>query len=354
MYDGDGKRIKKIQGGTTTLYVYNAFGNLIAEYSDHPSSSGGTTYLTTDHLGSTRVVTDASKQVKSRHDYLPFGDEISSGYGNRNTITGYNAQGGIANLNLKQKFSAKERDTESNLDYFGARYMSGAQGRFMSPDEFVGGPYEVGGSRGDKAGPLPYADIMNPQSLNKFEYALNNPLRYIDPDGHEIALAGTAQDKEEQRRRLLANASRKGESSLFKTVTDRNGKTTLVLDKDKAAQFAGKHSAGYNLLVGAIEAKPTITVQLSNFDAYTSRLDAKGNVTVNLSRTTSPIDSLAPLRGYDGQRITNPFNIIAGHEVLGHAYPKIIGQPSDELTARTIENILRKEQGLPLRDPNSN
>ncbi len=60
VYDGDGKGIKKIQGGATTLYVYNAFGNLIAEYSDHPSSSGGTTYLTTDHLGTPRVVTDPS------------------------------------------------------------------------------------------------------------------------------------------------------------------------------------------------------------------------------------------------------------------------------------------------------
>jgi hypothetical protein len=47
-------------------------------------------------------------------------------------------------------------------------------------------------------------------------------------------------------------------------------------------------------------------------------------------------------------------SIIAGHEVLGHAYPRIMGWPSDEQNARQVENLLRQQQGLPLRDPNSN
>jgi len=61
-------------------------------------------------------------------------------------------------------FTSKERDAETGLDYFGARYMSSAQGRFMSPD--VAGP-----------------DLTNPQTLNKYRYALNNPLRYADRNG---------------------------------------------------------------------------------------------------------------------------------------------------------------------------
>ena len=59
-------------------------------------------------------------------------------------------------MHLAYKFTGKERDTESGLDYFGARYYGSSMGRFMSPDP-LGGHME------------------NPQSLNKYAYALNNP-----------------------------------------------------------------------------------------------------------------------------------------------------------------------------------
>jgi RHS repeat-associated protein len=62
--------------------------------------------------------------------------------------------------------SGKERDAETGLDYFGARYFSGAQGRFTSPDPKM----------------FPH-DITDPQSWNKYAYTYNNPLRYTDPDG---------------------------------------------------------------------------------------------------------------------------------------------------------------------------
>lgn len=80
----------------------------------------------------------------------------------------------------------KERDNETGLDYFLARYHSSTQGRFTSPDEFSGGPDElyVLGSGDQEKQALPYAEITNPQSLNKYTYCYNNPLRYVDPDGH--------------------------------------------------------------------------------------------------------------------------------------------------------------------------
>jgi RHS repeat-associated protein len=141
--------------------VYNVLGQLVAEYSQQgPQGTGGTLYLTSDHLGSTRVVTDQGKAIKGRHDYLPFGEEIPASLG-RSTIAGYGGTDG-----LRHKFTAKERDSESNLDYFGARYMSGAQGRFTSPDDIYND-----------------TNAADPSSWNRYAYVKNNPLTAVDPDG---------------------------------------------------------------------------------------------------------------------------------------------------------------------------
>jgi RHS repeat-associated protein len=184
-YDGDGRRVKKVDSTGTIVFVYNAGGQLIAEYHSDPvpppAGGGGTSYLTSDHLGSTRVVTDGQGNVKARHDYLPFGEELSAGIGQRTVAMKYDAPD-----STKQKFTQKERDNESGLDYFLARYYSSAQGRFTSPDEFTSGPHDLYNFLDDgSVNPTFYADIHNPQSLNKYQYCYNNPLLYVDPDGHQ-------------------------------------------------------------------------------------------------------------------------------------------------------------------------
>jgi RHS repeat-associated protein len=129
-------------------------------------------------------VTKANQSVQARYDYLPFGEELSSGISGRTVVMGYGAAD-----STKQKFTGKERDAESGLDYFLARYYSSAQARFTSPDEFAGGPDELFDFPDHaSANPVFYADLHEPQSLNKYQYCYNNPLSCIDPDGHKVVL----------------------------------------------------------------------------------------------------------------------------------------------------------------------
>jgi RHS repeat-associated protein len=67
---------------------------------------------------------------------------------------------------VRQQFTAKERDRETGLDYFGARYYASTQGRFISIDPLL-------------ASGRPF----NPQTWNRYAYALNNPIRFTDPSG---------------------------------------------------------------------------------------------------------------------------------------------------------------------------
>jgi RHS repeat-associated protein len=166
IYDGDGHRVKKLTGNTTTVFVYNILGELVAEYSDATSvGSGGTNYLTADNLGTPRVVTGQNSNVISRHDYLPFGEELGAGTGGRTTAQGYPTGPGADGV--RQQFTQKERDNETGLDYFGARYFASAQGRFTSAD-----PVFMNGER-----------RFSPQDINLYAYCGNNPLTHIDPDG---------------------------------------------------------------------------------------------------------------------------------------------------------------------------
>ena len=125
-----------------------------------------TFWLVADQLGTPRMIVNKSGTLASvkRHDYLPFGEEIGGPQvaliGGRTTTQGYSGDG------VRQKFTEKERDNETGLDYFLARYYSSNQGRFTSADP-------------DSAG----ASLNEPQSWNGFSYVGNSPLNSTDPFG---------------------------------------------------------------------------------------------------------------------------------------------------------------------------
>jgi RHS repeat-associated protein len=154
VYDGEGRRVKK----GSVVMVYDAFGRLAAEYGG-TADPVGTEYLTADHLGSTRLVTSSTGAERRCLDYLPFGEQMTQGMGGRGACY-------ASATEPRVKFTGKERDVETGLDFFQARYYSGAQGRFTSPD-----PENAG------------SNAVDPQSWNMYAYGRNNPLKYVDPDG---------------------------------------------------------------------------------------------------------------------------------------------------------------------------
>jgi RHS repeat-associated protein len=90
--------------------------------------------------------------------------------------------------------TGKERDTESNLDMFGARYYGSSLGRFMTPD-WEAAPTDV-----------PYAHFGNPQSLNLYSYVQNNPTAVGDPDGHDPDVDFQNQALEDMFNRIAAES----------------------------------------------------------------------------------------------------------------------------------------------------
>ena len=131
-----------------------------------PSDTGaanGIRWLVSDHLGTPRMTFDVTGRLENmtRHDYLPFGEELFAPIGGRSAAEGYGGADGV-----RQQFTAQERDLETNLDYFNARYYSSAHGRFTSPDPFGGSGF-----------------VSVPQSWNKYAYVLNRPFVFTDPSG---------------------------------------------------------------------------------------------------------------------------------------------------------------------------
>ena len=144
----------------TTHVLIAVLGSLLMA----PATAGAqetVVYYHTDAIGSVRAITDSTGAEIARYDYLPFGElwPVSP----------------PAPAEVRQ-FAGKERDSNTELDYVGARYYASQTGRFTTVD-----PGHVGG------------DIFNPQSWNAYAYALNNPLRFVDPLGMEpcqITLTG--------------------------------------------------------------------------------------------------------------------------------------------------------------------
>ena len=150
IYSFDGKLLQMYDVFGALLKDYIYMGNrLVAEY-DHVGARF--LYYTPDQINSTRVVTDGSGTIVYSAAHDPYGGI---------------QQTWVSTYDPLQKFSGKERDAESGLDYFGARYYDKSQYRFISADPML----TEGMARHD------------PKSWNLYSYCGNNPLVYVDSTG---------------------------------------------------------------------------------------------------------------------------------------------------------------------------
>jgi len=248
-------------------------------------------YYHYDALGSVRLVVsyphDSMTYTISRHDYLPFGEEIQPGTFGRARNLGY----GTGDT-TPQRFTAKERDPESNLDYFGARYYSGAQGRFTSPDPIHLMPQK----------------LLDPQQWDGYTYARSSPLRFIDPTGMWVC---TASDKDCKRIENTRSQNLKSKDDrvvraarafgpLSKKAGDEgdNGISVSVY-RGKAGSFGTAASRGEGLEVanGTVRQATDVTINMeSNLEEAVTHEGAHCADRADYAATVDPTSMQGDLR----------------------------------------------------------
>jgi RHS repeat-associated protein len=290
--------------------------------------SSQVSWLITDHLGTPRMIMDQTGNLANvkRHDYMPFAEELFAGMGSRNSTQGYSGGDGI-----RQQFSSKERDIETGLDYFGARYYGSVLGRFTSVDPIK----------------LTVARLYDPQRINLYGYCRNNPLKYLDPDGEDLILANDTA-KSQARANIDANL-RENERA---NVRINGNRVELVnptaIDTATASFGYQKLSAiiGGSRVINYFGLKPgeSATATAGNIVTYD---DAQGGLTQynnNGADVFVPVGNGPSVLGEDNTKFVEfPEDIVFGHETYGH------GDCGPGQCAVDAENALRKERGLELR-----
>jgi RHS repeat-associated protein len=321
-YDANGRRVKRQVGQAGEVWqVYSPDGELLAEYPKQGAATvptkeygyrGGQMlvvfdstltgddqlkWMVTDHLGSTRMIVNKSGSLAGirRRDYLPFGEELAASVGHRAASgSGYQVTD-----KPRQKFGSKERDAETGLDYFGARYFASVQGRFTSPDDFTKD-----------------SDVSDPQSWNKYVYVRNNPLRYIDPSG-EKATVTIETDEEHKRGKITIKAS-------IALWTDKKSGLSKEDLQKAAASYKKQIEAGWNgqSKQGDITytVETSVDVQVYDSEGAATKSGAQNVLEVNNGAVSGNADSYvnpAPLFGGPDTGKWNNQTPFAAHE-FGH------------------------------------
>ncbi len=214
LYGGDGQRAVKRSSVSETLYfnkfftqryddAYQGAGGRMSKHiflgsdrivtkqvalgtgEDYDNADTGverkyTYYYHADHLGSTSVVTDRDGEVYERLEYTPYGE------------TWLDEASGDTYFDTPYRFSAKEKDEETGLYYYGARYLDPKYSRWISADPALGeylpqAPVNDEAKKHNQSLPG-MGGVFNVINLNLYHYAGNNPIKYTDPDGKYLEI----------------------------------------------------------------------------------------------------------------------------------------------------------------------
>jgi len=235
--------------------------------------------------------------------------------------------------------TSKERDAETGLDYFGARYMSSAQGRFTSPD-----PIHI----------MPQK-LLDPQQWNMYAYVRNNPLRFLDPTGMYIAgCDGDVKSCDKQISnfdKTLQNALKSKDQSVrdgaaaYGALGDKNGVNvnfTNVVDP-KNANVVGQ-----------------VTSQAGTggftYDEKTNTFQQATQVSIKAGLSGNDLQETAVHEGVhveDRANFINSFSQGLAPDFSFHAnYQLNITGRQSEVNAYSVENTLRRSLGDPSRNIN--
>jgi RHS repeat-associated protein len=371
LYDGDGNRVAKCtstcaSGTPGTFYWRGADGNTLVESTTAGvfqyeyvffngqrvaqrslTGSEPVYYYFSDHLGTHVIITDGFGNVNYESDFSPYGEEMN--------------QTDINSFSQHYKFTGKERDTESGLDMFGARYYSSSLGRFMQTDPKL----------------KSLKKMVDPQQWNMYSYSRNNPTSYFDPDGREVqaldagalnqirltlpasvrssvvadkngfisgkALSGVkSSDANFQTLQHMVDAKGTVQVSTGPTATDKSGKTVEFKYESSDAVKGDLQSKGIT---------PTAGKDYStNFSGITYGADESksGNIEVHVSDATGKASTLP------GEEET----VTMGHELYVHGDRLLDGRPAEhenspngEVNKETHEVEQRTRENAKQKDP---
>jgi RHS repeat-associated protein len=337
-------------------------------------------WIVADQLGTPRMIFDQSGSLAnvSRHDYLPFGEDLA-GIGGRTTSRGY-----TSNDMTRQKFTQKERDGETGLDYFGARYYASSQGRFTSSD-----PYNVvlesqvmSAKSPEKAVANFTTYLIHPQQWNRYSYVANNPTKYTDPTGELLELTGTKEDIEKGFKRIKDLVGSKAAKLLY--LRTENGHTYVDYHGSRGDNWKNADAliaadpSGINVYLTKIinDKNPANTIEFrvatdfqTKYGSFTTQgfggaasVGKEESLTGHAQIFTHPdagnitqmkfgLTNLGRMASSDGQPLDFYDEIDDGHE-FGHVYANVyegvplhLSHASDASSLR-FENAMRARLGL--------